>query len=65
MYILILGIYQYHSEDDPFIPISEANYVAQSLKLENNLNYFIFKNSLHFFTNKSVKPIINHLINII
>lgn len=50
-------ILQYHSTDDPFIPISEANYVSNQL----SSNYKVFNNRSHFFEPKDVKEIINEL----
>jgi predicted alpha/beta hydrolase family esterase len=44
-------ILQYHSTDDPFIPISEADYVADNLKSE----YFRFEDKSHFFAPKDVE----------
>jgi predicted alpha/beta hydrolase family esterase len=51
-------ILQYHSEDDPFIPRSEADHVALNLQSD----YTCFKNKSHFFYPKDVKHIIDDII---
>lgn len=43
-------ILQYHSSDDPFIPIKEADHVAENLSSE----YFRFEDKAHFFAPKDV-----------
>ena len=44
-------ILQYHSSDDPFIPIAEANLVAEKLSSE----YFKFEDKSHFFAPKDIE----------
>lgn len=51
-------ILQYHSTDDPLIPIDEADFVAQQLDTE----YTRFANRSHFFTARDVSDILNDII---
>ena len=41
----LFGILQLHSRDDPYIPMSEADFVAQQLDSE----YHVFEDREHFF----------------
>lgn len=50
-------IIQYHSEDDPFIPRSEADYVAENLKSE----YTCFTNKSHFFSANEISHIFDDI----
>lgn len=45
-------ILQFHSDDDPFIPREEADFVAQQLRSQ----YTCFEDRAHFFAVSSVKP---------
>jgi len=47
-------IIQYHSSDDPFIPRSEADYVADKLQSD----YTCFDDKSHFFSKKDVAHIL-------
>jgi len=53
-------IEQFHSLDDPFIPISEARHVASSLGLVAGETYHEFENRSHFFS-----PPFDELIDIL
>jgi predicted alpha/beta hydrolase family esterase len=44
-------ILQYHSSDDPYIPINEADHVATNLSSE----YFKFNDKSHFFSPKDIE----------
>eukprot|EP00035_Acanthoeca_spectabilis_P027271 m.465973 g.465973 ORF g.465973 m.465973 type:complete len:192 (+) comp24764_c0_seq1:157-732(+) len=50
-------ILQYHSDDDPFIPIEEAQHVAQNLESE----YHELPGQSHYFTFDSVQPMLQEL----
>ena len=52
-------ILQYHSNDDPCIPISEANYVADKLSSE----YKTSSNRSHFFNVRDAQLVFNDLIH--
>lgn len=54
-------IIQYHSSDDPFIPISEADYVAEKLGLSVGNGYKTFSNRSHFFSKRDAKIIVSDL----
>jgi uncharacterized protein len=51
-------ILQYHSEDDPFIPRSEADHVAENLSSE----YYCFEDKSHFFSPKDVRVVYDDLL---
>ena len=50
-------ILQYHSVDDPLIPIDEGDYVAAQLHSE----YTKFSNRSHFFTHEHILDISRHI----
>lgn len=52
------GIIQVHSKDDPFIPVSEAEHVAQNLQSE----FFLFNDRSHFFTSESIDSILDMIM---
>jgi predicted alpha/beta hydrolase family esterase len=44
-------IVQFHSDNDPFIPLEgEANVIAEGLALEPGVDYHVLKGRSHFFT---------------
>ncbi len=52
------GIMQFHSSDDPFIPISEANHVAENLQSD----YHKFRDRSHFFDEESVEDVYDLIV---
>ena len=50
-------IIQYHSEDDPFIPREEADFVASQIQSD----YTCFTNKSHFFTSRDVKHMVSDI----
>ena len=53
------GILQFHSSDDPFIPISEADYVADQL----GTDYCKFSDRSHFFDAESVQDVFDAIVH--
>ena len=51
-------ILQYHSTDDPLVPIAEADFVAEQLKS----TYTRFDDKSHFFEAKDVAHILNDML---
>ena len=54
-----IGIIQCHSSDDPFIPMTEASYVAQQLSSE----FHQFDNRSHFFCDEDIDSMLDILID--
>ena len=52
------GILQFHSLDDPFICIEEADFVAENLSSQ----YFRCDNRSHFFTKPDASLILNEIV---
>jgi len=50
-------ILQYHSDNDPFIPVEEARHVAKSL----GSDYFELVGKSHYFSFASITPIMGEL----
>ena len=54
-----IWILQFHSEDDPLIPIEEANYVAEHI----NSEYIKVQRSSHFFSPKDMGVVVSALLS--
>ena len=52
-------ILQYHSSDDPLIPIYEADFVAEKI----NSNYRIYNDKSHFFRPNDVTDVVTDIIS--
>ncbi len=50
------GITQFHSDDDPFIPVAEAQHVACSLAL--GPRFHLLSGCSHFFSKEDAEPIL-------
>jgi hypothetical protein len=50
------GITQFHSDDDPFIPVAEAQHVARSLAL--GARFHLLSGCSHFFSKEDAVPIL-------
>jgi len=52
------GILQVHSRDDPFIPVEEAQHVAENL----GSDFQLFEDRSHFFDSESISDILDMVI---
>jgi pimeloyl-ACP methyl ester carboxylesterase len=52
------GITQFHSDDDPFIPLSEAQHVACSLGLARGSQFHVLSGHSHFFSTEDAGPLL-------
>lgn len=57
------GITQFHSDDDPFIPVREAQHVAASLAL--GARFHLLSGCSHFFSEEDAQPVLQAVISII
>lgn len=55
------GITQFHSDDDPFIPVAEAQHVADSLTL--GARFHLLSGHSHFFSKEDAAPILQAIKN--